>query len=111
MLNDKRWRKTKEIVWERAHGLCEWCRRDGIEAGVLPNGWVRAGVDCHHLVPFESASTNQEAERLCYDPNNVVLLCIEHHIKAHADAGSHTKEAHKLRADEKLKRWIERHRK
>ena len=65
LLNDKRWKETKAIVWQRAKGLCEWCLRDG---------YVRAGKDCHHLVPFESGRTLSEMERLCYDPSNCALL-------------------------------------
>ena len=107
MLNDKRWRETKRIVWQRAKGLCEWCIRDGKAAGV-PEGWIRAGVDCHHLIPFESAKTIAEAERLCYDPNNCVLLCIEHHIKAHKELGSKTKEKVKERRAQAFERWKDR---
>lgn len=104
MLNDRRWRETKRIVWERAQGLCEWCIRDGKAAGVR-DGWIRAGVDCHHLIPFESAKTTAEAERLCYDPNNVVLLCVEHHRAEHNQKGYHKKENVKARRDQAFERW------
>ena len=107
LLNDKRWKETKAIVWERAKGLCEWCIRDGIAAGV-EGGWIRPGVDCHHLVPFESAKTMQEAERLCYDPNNCVLLCVEHHRAEHNQKGYHTKEHVQARRAERFERWKEK---
>jgi 5-methylcytosine-specific restriction endonuclease McrA len=100
LLNDKRWTQTKAIVKARAKWTCEWCRREGI---------IRAGVDCHHIIPFESASTIQEAERLCYNPANVVLLCIPCHQRAHKEMGSKTKEGHKRRQDERLERWKQRH--
>lgn len=107
MLNDKRWRETKRVVWSRARGLCEWCRRDGEEKGIR-GGYIRAGVDCHHLIPFESAKTTAEAERLCYDPHNVVLLCVEHHRKEHNQKGYHKKENVKARRDQAFERWKER---
>lgn len=96
MLNDRRWLDTKRVVWQRAGALCEWCKRDG---------YIRAGVDCHHLVPFESAKTIAEAERLCYSPDNVVLLCVEHHIKAHRELGSKKKEVVQARRAERFERW------
>ena len=96
MLNDKRWRETKRIVWTRAGGLCEWCKRDG---------YIRAGIDCHHIIPFESAKTQEEMERLCYDPNNVVLVCIEHHTKAQVELKSKTKAKVKERRAQAFERW------
>ena len=100
MLNDRRWMETKRIVWQRAGGLCEWCKRDG---------YITAGRDCHHIVPFESAKTQEEMERLCYDAaGNVVLLCVPCHIKAHKEMGSKKKEAVKARRSERFERWKEK---
>ena len=100
MLNDRRWLETKRIVWARAGGLCEWCKRDG---------YITAGRDCHHIVPFESAKTQAEMERLCYDADhNVVLLCVPCHIKAHKELGSKKKEAVKARRNERFERWKEK---
>ena len=97
MLNDKRWRDTKRIVWERAQGLCEWCKRDG---------YIVPGVDCHHIIPFESAKTQAEMERLCYDATgNVVLLCVPCHVKAPVELRSQTKEKVKARRSESFERW------
>jgi len=100
MLNDRRWMETKRIVWQRAQGLCEECARQGL---VVP------GVDCHHVVPFESAKTQAEMERLCYDAdNNVVLLCVDCHRKCHNIKGYHKKENVKARRDQAFERWKER---
>ena len=108
MLNDKRWRETKQIVWQRAKGLCEWCIRDGKAAGV-PEGWIRAGVDCHHIIPFESAKTQAEMERLCYDADhNVVLLCVACHQRAHKELMSKTKAKVKERRAQTFERWKDR---
>ena len=99
MLNDKRWKETKRIVWQRAQGLCEWCKRDG---------YIVPGVDCHHIIPFESAKTQAEMESLCYDPNNCVLLCIPCHVRVHQELGSKKKEAVKARREQSFERWKDR---
>ena len=94
LLNSKRWADVKRIVWQRAGGLCERCRREGIAAGVLPDGYITPGVDCHHKIPVESANPDipGEMERLAYNPDNVELLCVPCHIRTHQEMRSHSKE-------------------
>ena len=99
MFNDRRWIDTKRVVWQRADGLCEWCRRDGK---------TTAGVDCHHIIPFESATTQAEMERLCYDADhNVVLLCVPCHVKAHRELASKTKAKVAERREQRFARWVD----
>lgn len=107
LLNDRRWQEVKRIVWQRAGGLCERCRREGISAGVLPDGYITPGVDCHHIQPVESAKTEQEMKRLAYDVGNIQLLCIPCHIKTHQEMRSHTKEAVKANKERARKRFME----
>jgi 5-methylcytosine-specific restriction endonuclease McrA len=107
MLNDKRWRETKRIVWDRAKGLCEQCREDGKAKGI-EDGYIVPGIDCHHIIPFESAKTQAEMERLCYDPNNVRLLCIPCHVKAHKELQSKSKAKVKERREQAFERWKDR---
>lgn len=78
------------MVWQRAGGLCERCKRDGIAERGVP--YITPGVDCHHKTPVESAKTDQEMQRLAYDVSNVELLCVPCHIKTHQEMRSHTKE-------------------
>ena len=92
LLNSPRWAEVKRIVWQRAGGLCERCRREGLEVGVWPDGYITPGVDCHHKIPVESAKTEAEMARLAYDVNNIELLCVPCHIKTHQEMRSHTKE-------------------
>jgi len=99
MLNDRRWMDTKRIVWQRANGLCEQCKAEG---------YVTAGVDCHHIIPFESGKTIQECERLCYDPNNCRLLCVPCHRKEHDMKGYHKRENVEARREQRMTRWKER---
>ena len=92
LLNSKRWAEVKRKVWQRAGGLCERCKRDGIAERGVP--YITPGVDCHHIVPVESANPDdpQAMERLAYDVSNIELLCIPCHIKTHQEMRSHTKE-------------------
>ena len=83
LLNDKRWKLLRAEVFRRANGLCELCKAEG---------FITPGVDCHHIVPVESAKTEQEMERLAYDVSNIRLLCIPCHIKTHQEMRSHTNE-------------------
>ena len=83
LLNAKRWGEVKAYVWRRAGGICERCWREGI---------VTQGRDCHHVQPVENAKDLAEMERLTYDVNNIELLCVPCHIKAHQSMRSHTAE-------------------
>ena len=96
LLNSKRWQEVKRIVWQRTNGLCEECMKQGI---------VRAGVDCHHIVPVETATTPQEMERLCFDVNNVRLLCIACHSAIHKGMGKGTRKLAIERAKQRQDRW------
>ena len=100
LLNSPRWTEVKRIVWRRAGGLCERCRREG---------YVTAGVDCHHKVPVESAKTEEDMKRLAYDwQNNIELLCIPCHIKTHQEMRSHYAETVKERKELKRQGFLQR---
>ena len=92
LLNDKRWIEVKRLVWQRAGGLCERCKRDGIAERGVP--YITPGVDCHHKIPVESANPDdpKAMERLAYDVSNIELLCVSCHIKTHQEMHSHKKE-------------------
>ena len=107
LLNSKRWAEVKRKVWQRAGGLCERCKRDGIAERGVP--YITPGVDCHHIVPVESANPDdpQAMERLAYDVSNIELLCIPCHIKTHQEMRSHTKEKVKENKARARRRFIE----
>ena len=98
LLNSKRWMEVKRVVWRRANGLCERCKAEG---------FIRAGVDCHHVIPVESAKTEIEMERLAYNPDNCRLLCVDCHIKTHQEMRSHTKEKVKENKARARRRFME----
>ena len=86
LLNDKQWKLLRAAVFRRTNGLCEMC---------LKEGYITPGVDVHHIRPVEQAKTVEGPDGMrarCYDPNNVMLLCVPCHIKVHQDMRTHTKE-------------------
>jgi len=101
LLNSKRWQEVKRIVWTRTKGLCERCKREG---------FLTPGVDCHHIVPVESANPDipGEMERLAYDVNNIELLCIPCHIKTHEELRSHHGETIQERKELKRRGFLQR---
>ena len=100
--------KVKRQVWQRAEGLCERCKRDGIAERGVP--YITPGVDCHHKIPVESAKTEQEMERLAYDVGNIELMCIPCHIKTHQEMRSHKADKvaeNKRRGAERRASWLD----
>lgn len=99
LLNSKRWKELR--AWKlNQQPLCELCEAEG---------YVRSAIDVHHIDPCESARTLDELEAKCFNPANLQSLCISCHAKLHREAKSHTKEVHKQREDERLARWVAKH--
>ena len=91
LYNSKAWKELKAFTKRRAGGLCERCIEEGQAAGI-PEGYITPGVDCHHIIPWETGRTMEEVKRLFFDRNNIRLLCIPCHIKTHQEMHSHKKE-------------------
>ena len=98
LLNSRRWWEVKRLVWQRAGAMCEECAKQGRD---------EAGVDCHHIIPVESAKYVADMERLCSDVNNIQLLCVACHVKVHTQAKSHSRKQHQERAQLEAQRWLE----
>ena len=77
-------------AWKLAQtqGYCEICYAEGWR------GADALAVDIHHKIPVESVIDQGEAAmaRVCYDPNNLMALCIRHHTEIHQSMGKDTKE-------------------
>lgn len=94
LLNSKDWQGVNGLRARtlRAHPLCQMCEKEGI---------VKSAVDVHHIQPVEGVGRRyqpgetlpesvKEAMRLrCFDPNNVIALCIPCHIRIHKEMNSH----------------------
>ena len=83
------------------------CKREGQEAGV-EDGYIKSGFACHHVIPFESARSQAEMERLFFDVNNIILVCKDCHAKIHREMKSHTKEKVAERKAQRRSRFLER---
>lgn len=101
LLNAKAWWEVKRVVWARAEGLCERCRREG---------FITPGVDCHHKIPVESVSPDDPVamRRIAYDVDNIELLCVPCHIKAHLELKSHSPETIQERKQMKRQSFLQR---
>ena len=101
LLNDKRWKLLRAAVFRRTDGLCELCLKEGI---------LTPGVDVHHIRPVEQAKSVEGPDGMrarCYDPNNVMLLCVPCHIKVHQEMRTHTKEKVKENKARARRRFLE----
>lgn len=92
LLNSKEWRELRAWKIQQCGGLCERCKQEGIEDGV-PEGYIRGANTVHHRVPVESGKTDDEMRALCFDPNNLVLLCPDCHHRTHEEMKSHWRQA------------------
>lgn len=100
IMNSRAWRETRD-QYLSVHPLCECCKERGI---YTPSQCV------HHLVEIESATTDREAWTLATSVGNLQALCFKHHHDIHTKKHSHSNAAHKEREQQRLQRWIERHR-
>lgn len=70
----KRWKDLRKAYFQE-HPLCERC---------LKEGRITPAHDIHHrLSPFCKGLTPEEKDRRAFDPNNLMALCVECHIKEH----------------------------
>lgn len=112
LLRVKRWKLLKNDHLNR-HPLCQVCEREGKTVSAR---------DVHHIRPVEGVQgtelTDQvkaEMESRCYDPTNLISLCIPCHIEIHRQMHSHEgqmqrlmpKEAPKAQ-DSRLSAFVER---
>lgn len=70
---NRQWKKLRDW-YMLTHPLCEDCLFEGRS---VPS------EECHHKIPFGSASTEEEQMRLLLDETNLVALCHMHHKKRH----------------------------
>ena len=94
LLNSQEWRGINGLRARtlRAHPLCQLCEKEGI---------VASAVDVHHLKPVEGVggrynegdvlpeSVKEVMRQRCFDPDNVIALCIPCHIRIHKEMRSH----------------------
>ena len=99
LINSARWRAIRAQQLAE-HPFCELCAKKGVY-------YQTGATEVHHIVPVDSARTEEEAERLAYSQSNLSSLCRKCHSDLHKAERSHSKEAHQRRAEDELQRWIE----
>ena len=99
LFNTKEWHELRARKIAECQGLCERCRREGIEKGILPDGYITPAKTVHHIDPVEGVA-DEPAETLlermkakCFDYNNLILLCPDCHHKTHDEMKSHWRQA------------------
>ena len=123
ILNTREWRMLRAWKIDQCNGLCEICKREGQKAGI-PEGYPTPAKTVHHIVPVESVPDEPKAtliermKKVCFDKNNLLLLCPNHHHLIHEEMKSHEGQTAKIMpkeendplkdADDKLKQWVER---
>ena len=103
--NSREW-KHLTILKKRANPLCEQCIKDGEAAGI-PGGYIRSATCVHHIVPIETARTNEEMRRLAFDWNTLMSLCKSCHARIHKELGSNTAKIVRQRAEARQDRWAD----
>lgn len=123
LFNTKEWHTLRARKIAECNGLCERCRREGIEKGILPDGYVTAAKTVHHLLPVEGVPDHPADTLLdrmkarCFDYNNLILVCHECHHKYHEELRSHQGQMYHIMPyqdisgndhQQKLKAFVER---
>ena len=99
LFNTNEWHELRARKIAECHGLCERCRREGIEKGILPDGYITPAKTVHHIQPVEGVAdepTETLLERMkarCFDYNNLILLCPDCHHRTHEEMKSHWRQA------------------
>lgn len=101
LMNSREWRELR-VRKLQANPLCERCKAQG---------YIVSARCIHHLVPIESGHTPDDCQRLAFSWNNLQSLCFQCHAEIHKAERSHSREAHRQRAQDRLRQWIERQKK
>ena len=78
LISTSRWQKLRRAKIAD-QPFCERCQERG--------RWEPA-TEVHHIVPCETARTEEEMERLMFDPSNLMSLCHDCHTIIHTESGS-----------------------
>lgn len=71
--DDEKWKEVKEIVWKRDKGICRFLRILTPSEMCIFNASLH-GASPGRLDPAHIIAVGHDIT-LCYDPDNIVLLC------------------------------------
>ena len=66
--------KNLRLHYLMENPLCQMCLKDNK---------IKSGVEVHHILPISTGKTLFEKQRIAFDPDNLMSVCIEHHHKIH----------------------------
>lgn len=98
LIHTARWlRLRRDILTE--HPICERCEAEG---------FVTPATEVHHRKPVEYGINYAEKRRLMFDPDNLMALCHDCHVKEHTYMGRSGKGATRRRNDEQIRAVIDK---
>lgn len=74
--HSKTWENVRNLVWQRAHGLCERCAERGV---------VKPANVVHHSIPLSEENMNDP--EIALNPERLVALCDDCHTEVHQMLG------------------------
>ena len=74
--HSKEWKGVRDMVWDRAHALCERCAE---------KGEVKPADVVHHVIPLNPDNVDEPDVSL--NPDNLMALCHECHTEVHQELG------------------------
>lgn len=98
LIHAPRWVRLRRAILT-AHPLCERCEADG---------YVTPATEVHHRHPVEYGINYAEKYRLMYQPDNLMALCHDCHVKIHTEMGRSGREASRRRADRQVATIVDR---
>lgn len=98
LIHTTRWLHLRKQVLND-HPLCQMCEAERR---------VSAATEVHHIVPCETAATEQEMITLMFDPHNVMALCQRCHQQVHMKMGKGGKAERRKRADGRLQNFVKK---
>lgn len=98
LIHTTRWLQLRRDILT-ANPLCEKCQGEG---------YVTLATEVHHRKPVEYGVNYSEKYRLMYDPNNLIALCHDCHVKVHTEMGRSGKEANRRRNAEQVTVMIQK---
>lgn len=92
LIQSRRWRNLR-IATLKKRPYCEGCKEKDLIVGA---------TEVHHIVPVETGASDDEKEKLMFDPMNLRSLCHDCHMQLHRLMRIHTKETVKARQRQRL---------
>lgn len=98
MINTSRWRRLRKAILSE-QPVCWRCSAEGR---------LSFSTEVHHRVPVETGRTVGDKEALMFNPDNLVGLCHDCHVRTHMEMGRSGREVTKARNAARTAADIER---